>query len=63
MRALLTLVWLFGRLPAGASRAYARVLNAAATPFDAVNYAGSYLGGTILGRRRMGACASRAKTC
>jgi hypothetical protein len=63
MRALLTLVWLFGRLPAGVSRAYARVLNAAATPFDAVNYAGSYLGGTILGRRRMGACASRAKTC
>ena len=37
MRALLTLVRLFGRLPAGASRAYARVLNAAATPFDAVN--------------------------
>jgi hypothetical protein len=55
MRALLTLVRLFGRLPAGASRAYARVLNAAATPFDAVNYVGSYLGGTILGRRRMAA--------
>jgi hypothetical protein len=53
MRALLTVIRLFGRLPAGASRAYARLLNAATRPFDTVNYAGSCLGGKILGERRM----------
>jgi hypothetical protein len=45
MRALLTLVRLFGRLPGGVSRVHARMLNAATSPFDAVNYVGSYLGG------------------
>ena len=39
--ALLTLVRLFSRLPAGVSQAYARLLNTATTPFDAVNYVGS----------------------
>ncbi|HEV7974030.1 DinB family protein [Amycolatopsis sp.] len=53
MRALLTLVRVFGRLPARVSRAYARLLNAATAPFDVVNYAGSWLGGTFLGCERM----------
>jgi len=54
MRALMTLVRLFDRLPAGVSRSYARLLNRATRPFDAVNYAGSALGGTFLSPRRMG---------
>lgn len=53
LRALGTLVHLFGRLPNGVSRAYARVLNAATRPFDVVNYAGSRLGGSTLTTRRM----------
>jgi hypothetical protein len=54
MRALRTLVRIFGRLPSGISRTYARLLNTATRPFDAVNYAGSALGGTFLTPRRMG---------
>lgn len=53
-RALLVLVRLFGRLPAGVSRGYARLLNAGTRPFDVVNYAGSALAGTVLSTRRMG---------
>ena len=53
IRALATLVRLFGRLPAGASRAYARLLNSVTVPFDAVNFAGSWLAGTVLSRRLM----------
>ncbi len=48
VRALRGLVRLFGRLPTGISRNYARLLNAATIPFDAVNYLGSYLGGSVL---------------
>ncbi|MEA5367150.1 DinB family protein [Amycolatopsis sp., V23-08] len=59
MRALLTLARLFDRLPAGASRRFARLLDAATTPFDAVNFAGSWLGGTILPRRSMDALLDR----
>lgn len=51
MRALMNLARVFGRLPGGASRAYARLLNAAARPFDAANFLGSWAGGTTLGRR------------
>jgi hypothetical protein len=54
IRALSILVRLFGRLPDGVSRAYARLLNGAARPFDAVNYLGSRLGGNTLSARRMG---------
>jgi hypothetical protein len=54
MRALMTLVRLFGRLPAGVSRSYVRLLNRATCPFDAVNYAGSAFAGTFLTPRRMG---------
>jgi len=59
LRALLTLVRVFDRLPAGVSRAYAQLLNRATRPFDAVNYAGSALGGTLLTPRRMGAMFDR----
>lgn len=45
LRALTVLVRLFGRLPDGVSRTFARLLNSATTPFDAVNYLGSRLGG------------------
>jgi hypothetical protein len=54
IRALSTLVRIFGRLPNGVSRAYARLLNRATRPFDAVNYLGSRLGGNTLTTRRMG---------
>ncbi len=54
IRALSTLVRLFGRLPDGVSRAYARLLNKATRPFDAINYLGSRLGGSTLTTRRMG---------
>src|ERR1700754_3007577 len=45
LRALRLLVLVFGRLPDRAGRAYARLLNAATRPFDAVNYLGSRFGG------------------
>jgi hypothetical protein len=53
LHALRLLVLLFGRLPDGASRSWARLLNAATRPFGAVNYLGSRLGGTTLSTRRM----------
>jgi hypothetical protein len=53
LRALTALVRLFGRLPDGVSRTYARLLNSATTPFDTINYFGSRLGGTTLTTRRM----------
>jgi hypothetical protein len=60
MRVLLTLVRLFGRLPDGVSRVYARVLNAGTKPFDAVNYLGSRLGGKYVTTHRMGVLFDRA---
>jgi hypothetical protein len=51
MRALMNLVRVFGRLPEGASQAYAHLLNVATVPFDAANYLGSWAGGSTLGRR------------
>ena len=53
LRALTGLVRVFGRLPDGASRTYARLLNAATRPFDVVNYLGSLAGGTTLTTHRM----------
>ena len=53
LRALTRLVRVFGRLPDGVSRAYARLLNAATRPFDAVNYLGSLAGGATLTTHRM----------
>jgi hypothetical protein len=53
LRALRRLVLLFSRLPHSASRSYARLLNKATRPFDAVNYLGSRLGGNTLSTHRM----------
>lgn len=53
--ALLPLVRLFGRLPPGASRAWARLLNASTRPFDVINYWGAVGGARVYGHRRMGA--------
>ncbi|MER5184505.1 DinB family protein [Streptomyces sp. NPDC002896] len=57
--ALLPLVRLFGRLPAGASRAWARLLNAATRPFDVINYLGAVGGARFCNHRRMGAKLDR----
>jgi hypothetical protein len=54
LRALTLLIHLFSRLPDSAGRIFARLLNAATRPFDAVNYLGSWLGGNTLSVRRMG---------
>ncbi|HVV23056.1 MAG TPA: DinB family protein [Pseudonocardiaceae bacterium] len=51
VRVLLVLVRAFSRLPDGVSRGYARLLNAATVPFDAVNYVGGWGGGRFVGRR------------
>jgi hypothetical protein len=53
IRALLGLVRVFGRLPGGVSRGYARLLNAGTKPFDVVNFLGSYAGGNTVSPRRM----------
>jgi len=53
VRVLLVIVRGFGRLPDGASRAFAAVLNAGSRPFHVVNYVGSLGGGRVLGRRGM----------
>lgn len=53
IRALLRLVRVFGRLPRGASRAYARMLDAATRPFDEVNFLGSYAAGRTVSPTRM----------
>lgn len=47
VRALLTLVRTFGRLPDGFSRAFARTLNAGTRPFHVVNYLGSCAGALV----------------
>ncbi|MFF2506542.1 DinB family protein [Streptomyces sp. NPDC058067] len=59
VRALLPMVRLFGRLPPGASRSWARVLNAATRPFDVVNYLGAVGGARVYNHRRMGAKLDR----
>ena len=53
VRALLVLVRVFGLLPDPASKAYARLLDAARGPFDLINYLGSRAGARILSPRRM----------
>jgi len=54
VRALLTLVQVFSRLPAPVSRSFAAVLNFATVPFHAVNYWGSRLGALTYNHHRMG---------
>ncbi|WP_030768591.1 DinB family protein [Streptomyces sp. NRRL F-2664] len=53
IRPLLVVFALFGRLPLGASGAFARLLNAVTTAFDLVNYLGPVGGAGVCGRRRM----------
>jgi hypothetical protein len=53
IRALLRLVRVFGHLPPGASRGYARLLNAATRPFDQINFLGSYAAGHVVSPGRM----------
>ncbi|MHB9861885.1 DinB family protein [Streptomyces sp. YIM S03343] len=53
--ALLPLVRLFGRLPPGASRAWARLLDASTRLFDVINYWGAVAGARVYNHRRMGA--------
>ncbi|MFI6685689.1 hypothetical protein [Streptomyces sp. NPDC050485] len=55
IRPLLVVMRGFGRLPQGADRVFARLLDSAAGPFDAVNYLGPVAGVRVYGRRRMGA--------
>ena len=51
---LVVLVKVFGRLPDQVSRGFARALNAATRPFDAINYYGSCAGALVYNRHRMG---------
>jgi len=53
VRALLVLVRIFGLLPDGASKSFARLLDAAHKPFDLINYLGSCAGARIIPPRRM----------
>lgn len=53
VRVLLVLVDVFGRLPASVSRGFAKLLNAGTVPFDAVNYAGARVAGTVLRTKQM----------
>ncbi|NKE57079.1 DinB family protein [Lentzea sp. PSKA42] len=53
MRALLALTKIVARLPSWAGRGWARLLNAGTKPFDVVNFAGSWLGGSVMPRRAM----------
>jgi DinB family protein len=48
VRTLLVLARIFGRLPAGASRAFARLLDSAARPFHLINYLGSCAGARLI---------------
>ncbi|MFI1651816.1 DinB family protein [Streptomyces avidinii] len=59
VRALLVVARVFGRLPRGVSKAFARLLNAATVPFDFVNYAGPCGAARVYGPRRMGAAFDR----
>ncbi|WP_326779198.1 DinB family protein [Streptomyces sp. NBC_01445] len=59
MRPLLVLFRIFGRLPRGVGRVFARLLDAGTKPFDVVNYLGPVVGARVLGRRRMGTAFDR----
>jgi hypothetical protein len=56
---LTILVRAFGRLPDPVSRAYARALDRATTPFHAINYYGSCAAALVYNRRCMGAKLDR----
>ena len=56
---LLILVKIFSRLPDQVRRVFARCLNAATKPFDAINYYGSCAAALVYNRRQMGAKMDR----
>jgi hypothetical protein len=56
---LLVLVRVFSRLPGAFSRVFARMLNAATAPFEAINYYGSCAATLVYNRHRMGAKMDR----
>jgi hypothetical protein len=56
---LLPLVRILGRLPEPVSRGYATILNAATTPFHAINYDGSCAASKVYNRNRMVAQCDR----
>jgi hypothetical protein len=58
-RALIVLAGMSARLPAGASRQFAGLLNAATSPFDEINYLGSRAGARIFPRRLLAARLDR----
>ncbi len=62
VRALLVLVRIFGLLPDGASKSFARLLDAAHKPFDLINYLGSCAGARIIPPRRMPGMLDRVIT-
>lgn len=51
--ALRRVVVTFDRLPPAVGRRFAQALNAVTVPFDAVNYAGAWLAGSVLPRRAL----------
>ncbi len=60
VRNLRLLVWGFSRLPDGASKRFAGVLNAGTRPFHVINYVGSLFGARVLGYARMERLMDRA---
>ncbi|WP_439659411.1 DinB family protein [Lentzea sp. HUAS TT2] len=59
MRALLALAKILSRLPASVGQGWARLLNAGTKPFDAINFVGSWLGGSTMPRSAMVALCDR----
>lgn len=59
VRALRALVVTVDRLPAPVDRRFAQALNAVTVPFDAVNYVGARLAGSMLSRRALHALFDR----
>lgn len=62
VRNLRLLVWGFSRLPDGASRRFAAVLDAGTRPFHVINYVGLLFGARVLGYPRMERLMDRAAT-
>ncbi|MFF4353711.1 DinB family protein [Streptomyces sp. NPDC001530] len=59
IRPLLVVLRIFARLPRGAGRSFARLLDAVTKPFDVINYLGPVGGARVFGRRRMGTAFDR----
>ncbi|MFE0450888.1 DinB family protein [Streptomyces sp. NPDC058914] len=59
IRPLLVLLRIFGRLPPGVGRTFARLLDAGTRPFDLVNYLAPLGGAKVFGRRGMGSAFDR----